>query len=650
MNNSTLWARHLTVLTLAFGTLTTIPARADNDTLTTPELLVTTGATPLPTKEVAGSFTVITAKDIKRFQYRSLVDALKQVPGLSVVQQGVAGTVTSVFTRGSNSNQTLVLLNGQPINDPSSPSGAFNFATLMLDNVDRIEVVRGPQSALYGSQAIGGVVNIITNQQVGKTQTTLRVEAGTLGTLNTSASTAGNAEGVSYFASLNRQATNGADITPPRNRFGAPEEKDGFENVSGSLQLNGKLSDTLRASGFVQFGSARGDTDDDTPGAGLGSQSHTKQLSLQGSVDGTFMDGRYMPSVTVAYNQYKRYDYDTPDAYSTTDSLSNNRGESISISADNSYQVNDWNLASLGFKYSHEKFETNGYYLSTFFNSLSNSEASTSTTSVYGSDHIELADNFFVTVSGRFDMPQAFQNQFTYSIAPTYEITQTNTRLIASYGTGFKVPALYERFGSSASTFGPYIGNPNLTAEKSHGWEAGFEQSLFSDAAKFGVTYFRNRIEDSINTVYPGAYSTSLNGAPYTAFGFESFVEINPFENVSARADYTYLGLDLEPGSKPLYRRPRHTANGTIAWQATDRLSLGTTFQWVGSFTDVANVAPFYGPTRPYAVVNLASSFQVTNHIELSAKINNLLNRSYEPTYGYQAPGIEALAGIAVTF
>ncbi len=650
MNNSIFWARYLTVLTLTFGALATTSAHADDDTLTTPELLVTTGATPLPTKEVASSFTIITEQDIKRFQYRSLVDALKQVPGLSVVQQGVAGTVTSVFTRGSNSNQTLVLLNGQPINDPSSPSGAFNFANLMLDNVDRIEVVRGPQSALYGSQAIGGVVNIITKQDANKPQTTVRVEAGTLGTLNTSASTTGNTEGVSYFASLNRQATNGRDITPTRNRFGAPEEKDGFENVSGSLQLNGKLSDTLRASGFVQFGTARVDTDDDTPGAGLGSQSRTKQLSLQGSVDGIFMDGRYMPSVTVAYNQYRRYDYNTPDTYSTTDSLSNNRSESISISADNSYQVTDWNLASLGFKYSHERFETNGYYLSTFFNSLSDTEASTSTVSVYGSDHIKIADNFFVTVSGRFDMPKAFQNKFTYSIAPTYEITQTNTRLTASYGTAFKTPALYERFGSSASTFGPYIGNPNLKAEKSHGWEVGFEQSLFDDVAKFGVTYFKNRIENSINTVYPVGYSTSVNGAPYTAFGFESFIEINPFTNVSVRADYTYLGLDLEPGSSPLYRRPRHTVNGTIAWQATDRLSLGSTLQWIGSFTDVADLAPFYGPTRPYAVVNLASTFQLTDNIELSAKINNLFDRNYEPTYGYQATRIEALAGIAVTF
>lgn len=239
--NSTQKARHLVVLTLALGTIAA-PAYADDQTITTPELLVTAGAQPLPTKEVASSFTIITADEIKAHQYRTLPEALKGVPGMTVVQSGGAGSLTKVFMRGMNSNHVLVLLNGQPISDPSSPDNAFNFAYGTLDNVQRIEVVRGAQSALYGSQAMAGVINIITKTGEEAPKTTLQVEAGTLGTLNTSAQTGGQFGKTSYYVSMARHATDGSDITPARLRLGAAKEKDGNENVSLSSQINSRLT------------------------------------------------------------------------------------------------------------------------------------------------------------------------------------------------------------------------------------------------------------------------------------------------------------------------------------------------------------------------------------------------------------------------
>ncbi len=202
MNNSTLWARHLTALVFSFGALAATSALADETPVKTPKLLITSGAEPTPTKEVASSYTIVTAEDIATYQYRDIVALLQTVPGLHVTPYGGAGSLTSVFTRGAGSNQTLVMINGIPVNDPSSPAGAANLANIPLENVDRVEVVRGPQSALYGSQAIGGVINIITKTGSKEPVTTAKIEVGTLGTINTSASTGGSIGATDYFFSV----------------------------------------------------------------------------------------------------------------------------------------------------------------------------------------------------------------------------------------------------------------------------------------------------------------------------------------------------------------------------------------------------------------------------------------------------------------
>lgn len=654
MNNSILrgW---IPAASIGLSALAVTPALADTATLT-PEILVTAGVAPKPTKEVASSYTIVTAEDIERFQYRTVVDALKQVPGLSVVQSGGAGTVTSVFARGANSNQTLVLLNGQPISDPSAPSGAFNFASLLLDNVERIEVVRGPQSALYGSQAIGGVINIVTKTGAGTPSSTLRLEAGTLGTLNTSGSSGGHVAGVDYFVSLSRQATDGNDITPSRYRFGAPEEKDGNENVSSSVQLGGKLNEALRANVFLQYDDARADTDEDSPGAGLASQGRTKQLSLNGSLAGTFAEGRYQPRLTLAYTQYRRHDDNLPDSYSVTDSLANNEGKRFTVNVDNVVRLADWNDASFGAEYRHETFTANGYLsipdpdpLYSYF-SEAQSDASATSYAVYASDHMTFGEGFFVTVSGRYDAPKDFDNQATYTVAPGYYLAATDTKLTLSYGTSFKIPALYERYGFTNTSYGPYVGNPDLKPEKNTGWDIGLEQGILDGALRAGATWFQNRIKDGVVTVYTMSGSTSANADPFRTKGVEAFVEATPFATLSLRADYTLTLVDAAQIS-PHLRRPRHLVNGTLGWDATDRLNLGTSLQWVGIYDDVRNGPPYgYRKSRPYTIVNLAGTYKLTESIELTGKINNLLDRDYEPADGFQAAGIEALAGIAITF
>ncbi|MGB3809334.1 MAG: TonB-dependent receptor [Parvibaculum sp.] len=653
MNNSMPNGRRLGAALFTLAAISASPALADQTASIAPELLITAGTMPLPTKEVASSYTIITAADIQRFQYRTVVDALKSVPGVHIVQQGGSGSLAYAFTRGGNSNQTLVLLNGQPVSDPASPSNAFNFAFLTLENVERIEVVRGPQSALYGSQAIGGVINIITKQGTATPSNTLSVEAGSRGSLNTSITSSGSVGKTNYFASLARQATNGNDITPSRYRLGTPEEKDGNEDINGSLQLNSALNELVTASAFAQFGDTRNASD--TSFGGIDAGAKTIQLFLSGSIEGKFAGGVWTPKLNTSFTKYHRNDVDYPDVLSVDDSQSNNRGERFTLSADNAFKLADWNLLTIGAEYAHETFTSNGYlfipdpvwgdYLS-----VADSAAATSSTAIYGSNHVDLGGRFFATVSGRYDMPKDFGNQFTYSIAPGYYIEETDTRLTASYGTAFKVPALFERYGFTATTYGDYHGNPNLKPEKSRGWEVGVDQGLFGDYAKVGLTYFKSRIEDSIRQ--DAFFTTSINSPTFHASGVESYIEIDPLPNVSARLDYTYTLIDKGAAATPILRRPRHIVSGTLGWQVDDKTDLGLNVEWVANYFDVYNSPVVFGifKASPYAVVNISGSHQLTDSVKLTARINNLLNKQYEPADGFQAQGFEAFAGIAYTF
>ncbi|MDO8838625.1 MAG: TonB-dependent receptor [Parvibaculum sp.] len=642
-------------------------AHAD-DTPVAPEVLVTAGVEPLPTKQVASSFTIITAADIETFQYRDVVDALKSVPGLHVVQSGSRGSQTSIFTRGASSNQTLVMVNGLPVNDPASPGGAANLANIPLDNVERIEVVRGPQSALYGSQAMGGVVNIITRTGGEKPVTTLRVEGGTLGTLNTHASTGGATGNVDYFLSLSREATNGSDVTPARLRDARGKEKDGNEVVSASGRIGAKLNEHLSVSAFVQYTDSDTDIDDDGATAGFvpvfqnfDSTYRSKRLLVSGDVAGSFLDNKWRPKFSVGVTQYKSQLDDNPDPGGSIYLADvEYKGQTVVARFENALDIHPQHLLTFGGSYMRDDYSSNGLRDFGGFVVTSTSDADADAFAVYAADHMNFGERFFATVSLHHDMPDDLKNHTSYTVAPGYYHPETDTRLTASYGTGFKTPSLYQRYGNEFSAFlgfpaGQYTGNPNLKPETSRGWEVGIEQGLAGGKARAGATWFESRVKDAIEIIFDPftGDSTAANLRRFDVKGFESFIEITPIERLTARIDYTWMSLDTNTAAVvgALTRRPRHEIGFTASWQPRDGTVFATNVQWVDPDRDIPRDGfGFYVYPASYTIVNVAASHRLTESIQLTARINNLLDKTYEPAHGLEAPGIEALAGIAFSF
>lgn len=664
MNNSTLWVRYLTVLTLAFGTVATTTVWADDDTLTTPELLVTAGVEARPAKEVASSYTIISADDIATYQYHTAIDALRTVPGLHVVQSGGAGQLTSVFTRGANSNQTLVLLNGLAINDPSSPGGAANLTNIPMENVERIEVVRGAQSALYGSQAIGGVINIITKSGGDTPVSTAKVEVGMLGTINTSATTSGAVKGTNYFLSVSRNATEGSDITPANLRGPQPKEKDGNEAYGLSGKIGIPIGSIAKSNLSIEYTSANTDIDDTgydsffTPTyENYNNQIKTTRLLIGGDISGRYFEGRYRPKLSAGLVRTlsNSYDYTGPNDSIYSYELGYS-GDTKSLAFDNAFDVIQGNTLTFGASYQKDSYHSTGFrdYTGGFV-ITQGTDAETSTGAIYLGDHITIADSFFLTLSGRYDMPKDFDNRFSYTIAPAYEIAATNTRLTASYGTGFKAPSLYQMFGYDVDSFaGYYAGNPNLKPETSKTWDIGIEQGLLDNKLRLGATWFNSDIKNAIVIYYIGFNSSAKNADSLKTKGLETFISYDIGENIRVRIDYTYTQVESPAFTTTMTRRPRHKIGITADWAPVAGTVLSMNTQWVDLYRDVPrtyNGGPVtYINPAPYTVVNVALSQKLTDALTVTAGINNLLNQKYEPANGFEAAGIEALAGIAVTF
>ncbi len=573
------WVVGALVLTVASTAVATAAEGADSPD-SVEAVIVSATRLPTPESQVASSVTVITAEDIAARQERSLPDILKDVPGLNVIRTGGPG--------------------GQAVSDPSSSNASFDFSQFLTQDIERVEVLRGPQSGLYGSDAIGGVINIITKSGQGPAQLQASAEGGSFETFNQTADVRGSTEQFHYSANVEHFHSGATPVTPLE--LLAPGEvrnDDYYDNLTAATKLGYDVGRNFDVGLVARYTNAHlrvtGDDFSTFPSfpAAQQARSTTSEYYGRATAHRVSFEGFLDQTLGVSYTR-KRTSTLEPD--SPQESL--DTGERTKIDWQGALKFTPAHTLVLGAEHARDSI---GEPIS----------AANNIDSGYAELQSRLLEGLYAAVNARYDKNDRFGGKVTYRVAPAYTIPGTGMKLKASVGSGFKAPTLSELFQSFPDFF--FIANPNLRPETSTGYDLGVEQALVGQTLRVGVTYYSNRIRnlivaapapDGINLSYANIGRARTNGV-------ESFVAYSPIEAVTLRADYTYTqasGTDQEE----LLRRPKHKASLNAGWQATHALSLNATVLTLSSWIDGNRDFSVPRLSAPgYTVVNLAASFDV---------------------------------------
>ncbi|WP_454917754.1 TonB-dependent receptor plug domain-containing protein [Xanthobacter sediminis] len=621
-----------------------------------PDVVVSATGTPTPASEVASSVTVITGQEIEETQRRSVPDVLEAVPGLNIVQTGGPGGSTAIYMRGTNSNHTKILLDGIDLGDPSSSNGAFDLSALYANDFARMEVLRGPQSGLYGSDAIGGVISMTTERGSGPATASGYLEAGSLGTFNQAArlsggtSTFGYAFNVGHFASTSIPVTP-ADIVPP----GSPITNNASDNWTYSGRMDADISDAFSVNVVARYIETRLAYTSDLYNAATFTgypaplQDTGYGQFFIGKAEGQWkaLDDRLLSTFGIAATDYSR---DNASPY--PDNVSAYDGDRQTYYWRSNYTVLPGQSLLLGLERYNESMTSSSIY--------SSMDASTGDTAGYAQLQSAFGERFFLAANVRYDDNDDFGGHTTWRIAPALLFPETGTKLKATYGTAFKAPTLYELYA-------PLYGNPNLQPEDSEGWDAGFEQMLWNERISLGATYFHNDISNLIVTTYNAATFTynyeNLSNA--TSQGVEAFLALKVTDRFSVRTDYTYtstlgyfpagasFGVSCEPRTAtscyPL-RRPSNKVSVAVNWQPVDPLTLTATLVFLSDWWDVDRTTFAVLRQPGYTLLNVAANYTVNPNVTLFGRVDNLFNETYENPNGWLAPGMAAYAGLKLTY
>ncbi len=592
------------------------------------KVVVTATRVEMPQSSVGSSVTVVDREQLTERQCASVVQALREVPGLDVVQNGGAGGTASTFIRGAKSEQTLVLVDGVPLNDPAGLGRGADLSQVPVENIERIEVLRGPQSTLYGADAIGGVINIITRKGSGPANGEVSAEAGSFNTFNEKAEVRGGNDRYNFSAGASRQDSQGISSASERN---GNTEKDGYGRTEASARLGWTPVEEFEANGLVRWNHARYDYDGSVNGVMMDTddRGESDALLLYGEGKAKLFDGLWRPRLGGSWGSQSRDD---------TSSMGNSTFDSLlqKLEWQNDLYLGKANLVTAGFEYQQESAESTYEavgYVDRFDRKTARHQ------SAYAQD-IVTTGPLTTTVGGRVDSYDTFGTETTWRVAPVYDIVATGTRVRGSYGTGFKAPSLFQLYS--------IYGSKDLNPETSQGWDAGVEQDLMEGKLTVGATYFENQFNDMID--YDFVTSTYGNVSKAEARGVETFVVAKPVKDLSVRASYTYTDTQDKTSGTELIRRPRNKAALDTTYAFTPKFRGTVGLVYVGERQD-EDFSTFQNVTLDgYTLVNLYASYDVYKNVTLFGRLENLADEKYEEVIGYGTPGRAGYGGVKVTF
>ena len=643
-NNSSAVTPQPSVTTPVVSSVVTPVDTTANETSTLKEVVVTANRVDVPLQDVTSSSTVITSTDLEQKQAGTVLDAIQSVPGVDIAQTGQPGETASVYIRGTNPEHTLVLFDGIPLNDPIGAPGSYDYLDgLSLDDVKQIEVIRGPQSTLWGSNAIGGVINIIPQSGPSPLGGSVLVEGGSYGTSHEAASAHGGDNGGYFNVDVSHFNTSGFPALEAQ--YGGTVNN-GDDNNTASLGVGSNLTSNLQENVLVRYSQSNTSIDADNENFVLGDDPDyfalQKQFMAASHTDWKLLDGSWEQILTASFADDNRLFNGVSNPYNTYFEQGNFDGQTAQINWQNNIRLAKEETVVVGIQGQQQwaiSNDTNGYsdVTGSAFTSVV-PETTVQTASAFIESQTSIEDNFFFNLGGRWDDHSQYGVHTTYQAGLAYVVPDLNTKLKANYGTGFLAPSLYQLYA-------PTYGNASLLPETSVGYDIGFEQPIGKDLT-VGASYFDNDLTNLIQFV--NIYS---NVGQARSYGVESFVEFKGVKNLDIKGNYTYDNAQDLIANVPLLRRPQNKASGDVDYQL-DAAGLGASLIYVGNSFD-ENFVTGSGnivPLASYFLVNLRASYQVNSQVKLFARVDNLFNQYYEEAFGYTTPGLSVYGGTKVSF
>ncbi len=585
-----------------------------------PELVVTATRVAQPTTEIGQAVTVIGRAEIERRQTVVVSDLLATTPGVTVTRNGTLGALTGVRIRGAEADQTLVVIDGVRVNDPSSTGGGFDFGNLLSSSVERIEVLRGPNSVPWGSQAIGGVVNIITATPTEGIQARGNAEYGYADSLFASAGVLGAKGPVSGALTGGYLRTDGISSAE------SGTERDGYRQYGATGRIGVEFAPGIGLDVRGYFADSKVEIDDgfaplppytvaDSPAYGT-----AQELYGYAGLHANFADGRFNNRVAFTIADINRDNF----AQSDTDPVFIGRGRSERYEYQGDFRPIDPVRIAAGVEREDSRFNDDTTY------------ADTGITSVYGQLIVKPVDILTLTGGVRNDDHDTFGNYTTFGANAALAL-RTGTTVRASYGEGFKAPTLYQLFSA--------YGDPDLDPETARNFDVGIEQALLEGRARVGITYFNRRTRNQID--FDLGTFTYNNIARAEADGVELTLALRPVDALTITANYSYI--DTENRSigtnfgNDLARRPKQTASVNADYRFPFGLAIGGTVTMIGdSFDDAGNAVRLDG----YALGSIRAEVPVGERFAVYGRVDNLTDATYRTIAGYGTYGRAAYGGV----
>ena len=615
------------------------------------DVIVTANRSAQAADRVGQSVTVLTTEAIETSQTVSVADLLVRTPGVSLSRNGGIGGSTALRIRGAESDQTVVVIDGVKLNDPSSTGGGFNFGSLLTGDIARIEVLRGAQSTLWGSQAIGGVVNIVTAQPTAPFAATLDAEAGSRGTQYLRGGIGGAGERLIWRLAASHFETDGFSTAA------VGTEDDGYENTGLSGRADIKLTEDVSIDLRAVYSDGTTDIDGflSVPPYTFGDTreyGRTKELVAYAGLNFDLFGDRLSNRIGYGYTRTERDNFN-PDQPVTTVTF-DAEGTNERFEYQGVFDIREGWTATFGAEHEDSEFSTASP--SDFDPNPTPDTNKVGIEGVYLQVQGEVIDGLTLTGGVRRDEHDTFGGKTLGQAAAAWSLNGGNTVLRASFGQGFKVPSLYQLYSE--------YGNLALQPEEADGWDAGAEHWLFDRRVSLSATYFNRETTNQIDYVSCSSPSTdpmcTVDGQP--RFGYYNNTAKTSADGVelaaaawlgafSVSANYTFTDTENEtPGAnfgRDLARRPEETANLSASYVWPFGLTTGVAVRYAGdSFDSASNAFTLKG----YTLVDLRVSYPIDDNLEVYGRVENVDDETYQTTRNYGSAGRGTFVGVRARF